>query len=595
LRDLFLRGLVLGGAAAALITEVLSPFHLLNRWTLGAFWAAMLAFAVWRLWSRPLPYGRGSVSGFAEWGIAVAIGAIAACIGLAAALAPPNSADAMAYHMPRVVYWAQAGSVAFFPTPYFNQVMLGPMAEYLNLHSYLISGGDHFINLLTFGAWLASIVAVSTLAGAMGLGRLGQWLAALFCATLPDGILQASGAKNDWLLTLWLIAAVYFTVRRDAPFAGLALGLALLTKATGYLFAPGVLAVAWFWKGRWQAKSGTDPQIGAPAPLWIVAGILLLNTPQYWRNWRLSGSPLGYDSAQGDGFFRWRNEHLRWRAAVSNLLRNGSEQLGARSERWNQGVYDAVLRAHQALKLDPQDPDTTWRWSRYETPRNANHEANANNRWHLLLLGAAFVWAAWRKERRWIWYGGALAAGFLLFCFYLKWQPFQARLELPLFVLGAPLGGWLLERLRPRALTALVCLFLVGGARLPAVDNWTRPLKGPTSLFRTSRESNYFADMGQWGNRASYLQAVEAAAQSPCDVVGIDISENQLEYPFQALLRERKSKVQFVHTGLGNATQACAVLCPDCEGNDKKLATYAGYGSPLKIGRFWWFGPPVRP
>jgi hypothetical protein len=550
LRDLFLRGVVVAGAATALVTEGLSPFHLLNRWTLAAFWliVAGASWAYLRGRARGPAADRGVRPTKAEWVIAAAIAAIASCIGVAAWLAPPNSADAMAYHMPRIVYWAQAGSIAFFPTPYFNQVMLGPMAEYLGLHSYLISGGDHFINLLTFGAWLASVVAVSALAGAMGVGRLGQWLAALVCATLPDGILQASGAKNDWLLTLWLVAVVYFAVRRNAAFVGLALGLALLTKATGYLFAPAVLAAGWFWKGRWQAK--------APAPLWIAAGILLINAPQFVRNWRLSGSPLGYDSAHGNGFFRWRNEHLGWRATVSNVLRNGSEQLGARSAAWNRGVYDAVLRAHHALGIDPQDPDTTWRWSRYEAPRNANHEANANNRWHLLLLATAFVWAAWRRERRWVWYGGALAAGFLLFCFYLKWQPFQARLVLPLFVLGAPLGGWLLERVRPWCLTLAVCLFLVSGARLPALENWTRPLKGPNSLLRTSRDMNYFADMGQWNNRASYLEAVDRAARSGCNFVGIDISENQLEYPFQALLRERNPRVRFTHSGQG----VCGVL-----------------------------------
>ncbi len=130
-------------------------------------------------------------------------------------------------------------------------------------------------------------------------------------------------------------------------------------------------------------------------------------------------------------------------------------------------------------------------------------------------------------------YGAALAAAFLLFCFYLKWQPFMARLELPLFVLGAPLAAYLLDRLRPRWIPALVCLLLVSGARLPAIDNWTRPLKGPHSLLRTARNDNYFSDMGQWNNRASYLEAVDATARSGCRLVGIDISENQLEYPFR--------------------------------------------------------------
>ena len=578
MRNLFLPGVTLALVAAALLTELLSPLHLLVRWVLLPCWVALFAAGAVVFWRRhpKLPPIRP-----AEIAVAAAILPIAACIALAAWLAPPNSADAMAYHMPRVVYWSQAASVAFFPTLYFNQITLGPLAEYLMLHSCVITGGDHFINLLTCGAFLASIVAVSALAGALGLGRTGQALAALFCATLPDGILQASGAKNDWILTLCLVLAVYFAVRRNVAFMGLALGLAILTKATAYLFAPPLLLATIPWNRR--------------AFAWLAAGVLLINTPQYARNLRLSGSPLGYDSAQGDHFFRWRNEHPGCRSTVSNALRHASEQLGARSPRWNQAVFDAVLRAHRALGLDPQDPATTWPWSRYEPPRNANHEANANNRWHLLLLALAAALAAFRRDRRWLVYSAALAAAFLLFCFYLKWQPFLSRLELPLFVLGAPLGAWLLDAVRPRCVTILVCLFLVSAARLPATENWTRPLRGPQSLFRTARDANYFADMGQWNNRASYLESVELAARGGCGLIGIDISENQLEYPFQVLLRERRPEVRFVHTGVENASaryyptpppHPCAVWCPDCAGNAKKLELYRSYGQPQVIGRF---------
>jgi len=246
----------------------------------------------------------------------------------------------------------------------------------------------------------------------------------------------------------------------------------------------------------------------------LALGVLLLNGPQYWRNLQLSGSPLGYDSAQGDGFFRWRNERPGWKSTVSNALRHLSEQLGARSPGWNQAVYRAVLRAHAALGLDPQDPGTTWRWSRYDAPLNANHEANANNRWHLLLLVAAIALAAFPQRRAGCFTAAGLAAAFLLFCFYLKWQPFLARLELPLFVLAAPLAGMLLESLRPAWLALPVCLLLLANARLPLLENWTRPLRGPHSLWVETRDEAYFNDMGQWNNRASYLQAVGLTARS---------------------------------------------------------------------------------
>jgi hypothetical protein len=137
----------------------------------------------------------------------------------------------------------------------------------------------------------------------------------------------------------------------------------------------------------------------------------------------------------------------------------------------------------------------------------------------------------------------------------------MARLELPFFVLSAPVAALLLEWVRPRSLAPLACLFLLSTARLPALQNWTRPLQGPASLFRTARDDNYFNDMVQWDNRASYLEAVGRVAASGCDTVRIDIRYNTLEYPFQALLRERNPRVRFTHVG-----PACAVLCIDCPG-----------------------------
>jgi hypothetical protein len=575
---------VVFGVAAVLVTELLSPFHLLRPIPLAVAWLAIAAAAVFYCWwgrrfrlPHPLLF---------EALIAAMAAIIAALAGLAAILSPPNSADAMAYHLPRVVYWAQSGSVAFFPTPYFNQITLQPLTEYLMLHTWLLTGGDHFINLIAWAAFVGCVIGTSAIAAALGLGTRAQAMAALFCATLPNAILQASGAKNDMLLAFWLVCAVYFAARRDVAFTGLAVGLALATKATGYLFLPVLLGPVIVVPDRKRMAA------------WLAAGVLLINTPQFIRNWRLSGSPLGYDSAQGDGVFRWRNESFGWKPTLSNAVRHISEQLGARSPRWNQSVYDAAIAIHRALNIDPADPATTWPGARFEPPINANHEANANNRWHLLLIVMAAIFAVVTRNRTFTLYAVGLLLAWLCFCAYLKWQPFLARLELPLFILAAPLAACLLQSLRLPLLQFAVCLFLFNAARPAALENWTRPLKGPRSLFVTARSDNYFSDMGQWNNRASYLESVARTAASGCRTVGIDISENQLEYPFQALLRQRNPAVRFVHTGVENASaryappnppSPCVVLCPDCIGNQKKIALYAPVGPPIEIGRFLLF------
>ena len=342
MRDLFLRALVGFAVAAVLITEILSAIGQLHRGALLIAWVAVAAVSAFcfRHVRRPQPHAALSLVGA---GIGVAIGFIVLLIGITAALSPPNTFDALAYHLPRIVYWAQARSVEFFPTSYLNQISLPPAAEYIMLHTYLAVGSDHLVNLISTVAFAGCIIGVSAVTGAMGAGNRAQLFAALVCATLPGAILQASGPKNDILLALWLVSAVYFVLRGDAMFAGLSIGLAIATKSTAYIFILPLIAV-----------HIRRPRLVRLA-FSIIAGVLLLNAPQYWRNFEFSGSILGFDSPFGDETFKYRNQQVGWKPAVSNILRHTSEQLGG-TEHWNQHVYDSVLRAHTWLVLIPMIP-----------------------------------------------------------------------------------------------------------------------------------------------------------------------------------------------------------------------------------------------
>ncbi len=602
MRDAAPRVVVVAAAAGALLTEILSPFHLVNRTWLAIGWAVVAAAGAGYLRKRRWdPVGTPSVGPF-EIAMWLTAGAITVVVAVTAWLAPPNTFDGLEYHMPRIVYWAQAGSVEFFPTTYLNQISAPPLSEYLMLHTYVLSGGDHFVNLVSWVAFAGCVVGVSGIARAAGLGPRGQALAALFCATLPSAILQASGVKNDCMTALWLVSVVYFALQADLPFFGLALGLALATKGTAYLFAPPLVAAVWIvrpLKGRRQWTA---------AGLWVLGGVLLVNGPQYVRNLRFSGSPLGYGAPFDNGAVRWRNAEFGWKPTVSNALRHLSEQLGTGNPRWNRGVYDAALAAHRWLGIDPQSPATTV-WSDYGVPKNTRHEADANSRWHLLLLAITAGWAGWTAWRKrgglWLVYAVSLGLAFLLFCGYLRWPDYSARLFLPLFVLGAPLAAAALARVRPAWLLAPVCLFLADTARLPALENWTRPLRGPHNLFAIPRDRAYFTDVPLPDAERNYRAAADGVLRLGCHRVGIDIGEGQLEYPLQALLRERDGAVRFQHVGVENGTRnygareagpPCAVVCLQCAGKPGKLAEYGWAGEPRPFGGLVLFASePRRP
>ena len=578
MRERFLKGLVWFGAVLFVSTELLSIFSSVTRVPLVLFWSVAAGFAVYRLTRNPPVLHWRGFDPVVLVCVTVSL-VILALTAVTAAFSPPNSSDAMAYHMPRVVYWAEQGSIRFFPTQYFNQIMLQPFAEYLMLHTYVLSGGDRLVNFVQWFASLASVIGVSCAARLLGSKARGQALAALFCATIPSGILASSGAKNDYFLAMWLIVAVCFALRfrgsgstSDALYMGASAGFALLTKGTAYLFLP------------WPLLAILAPR---KKLLFAVALALAVNAPQYVRNYDLSGSIMGFDSAQGDGFFRWRNERFGWRETASNFIRNTSDQLGARSKAWNEGVYRTDLALHKAIGIDVNDPATTWRWTTFGPPINANHEANAPNRWHLAIFVVLFFFL---RDRRRAMYAASLIAGFIAFCAYLKWQPNFSRLQLPLFVLAAPLAG-IVEKAGRRGIAQIAfCLLLLDNARAPALENWVRPLKGPRSVLHVPRDQQYFSDLSQWNNRESFLETVDLLKNSHCDTVGIDITRLQIEYPIEALFHGR-----FLHAGVENASshyrqpvpeKACAVVCLDCLGDTGHLALYGDYPNSREIGKF---------
>jgi hypothetical protein len=101
--------------------------------------------------------------------------------------------------------------------------------------------------------------------------------------------------------------------------------------------------------------------------------------------------------------------------------------------------------------------------------------------------------------------------------------------------------------------------------------------------------------MGQWNNQTTYKKAVDLLAKSSCHTVGIDITNLTLEYPLQALLRDRNPAATFLHTGVQNASAryappvsapACAVACLDCAGDAKRLSLYKDFPIHVPIDRF---------
>jgi hypothetical protein len=557
-RSTFLAACVAWGVLLTGLTELLGVLKAFDLPGVAAAWAASsaglaLAFAVrWRAlppprWP-PVPRVEGSVCA-----VVIALGALAAALATIAILAPPNTWDSMTYHMARVEHWIQNRTPGFYPTHSQRQLLMPPWAEYAIAHLQILSGGDRFASLVQWFAFLGSAAGVSLVAAHLGTGSGGQALSAVYCATLPGAILQATSTQTDLVTAFWLVVAVVFGFRCSrvpepwaALAAGAALGLAVLTKPTAYFY--GFPFAVWFIAScirRHQRR-------GLAACSLAAAAALVLNLAVYARTLDLFGTPLGPGwpaefrrpptVSQGDGNFALK---LAAKAAENLCL-----QLGTPVKALNDRVLGAVRTLdrvrHASIDAAPDG-------MRIDA---SPHEDFAGNAVHVALgallvaLGCLGALPSSAKTRLYLL---ALASGYLLFVYYVPFLPWNTRLQLPLLVLFAALCGPLLERPSLRVVRSVLVATLLALCLPWVLWNRSRRLVGKNNVFQLDRTTQYFRN--DPAREAGFRAMARFIGENRCRTVGILATGDTWEYPLWILTRaEGRDLVRFYHHAVGNVS-----------------------------------------
>jgi Dolichyl-phosphate-mannose-protein mannosyltransferase len=612
-RPALLAGAVAWGVALTASTELLSAFGALNAATVAASWLVVcgaLAVVGWRSGRLSVAIGASRARSHPSttrclrlawpWTL-LALGTVALWLALlgVALIAPPNTWDSMTYHMPRVMHWIEDGGVRPYPTGILRQLYMGPGAEFAILHLQLLSGGDRFANLPQALSMLGVMLGVSVIAQQLGGSYPVQVAAALIAGTVPIGVLEATGTQNDEVLAFWLVCFVVFALRvADGPdtasalLAGASLGLAILTKSTTYFFAlPFAVWLVLALVGRARRR--------AWKPLAAIAGLaLVLNAGQYARNVLVFESPFGRGD-EGGPTFRYMNDALTPPLFASNVVRNLALHLVATPRTAvNRAVADAVIRAHERLGVDVDDPRSTFGDTPFAT-QFAYGEDTAGNPLHLavIVLAAllALVWRPPLTSARTRVYGLAVAGGFVLFCAVLRWQPWHSRLQLPLFVLAAPFVALVFGALSRPLLAALGAALLLGAVPY-ALNNAARPLVGPASVLAVGREQQYFANRPAL--RAPFLAARDALAELGCRRLGYLAQGNDWEYPLWALTEAADRPLEIEHVAVPNASarfarpfSPCAVVSVTADPTTSIVLDGTMYGESLSAPPITVFAP----
>jgi hypothetical protein len=553
-RSPFLSASIVWGTLLAVITEGLSRVTAIHYFGIWLTWLlvdiSLIGIYFYRLKTlkiKPFNFRLRPITSDANvWVGIIGIGIIFILTAVVAIASPPNNWDSMTYHMSRVVNWIQNQNINHYPTHILRQLDLAPWSGYAILHFQILSNGDRLANLVQWGSMVGSVIGVSLIAKQLGANLKGQVLASVLCATIPMGVLQASTTQNDYVVSFWMVCLTWGVLwLAQIPYSfhalcmiSLSLGLAILTKATAYIYAlPFCIWLLSIGVRHYRYKSWQ--------PILLVGlPVIFLNINFWLRNFEVFGDPLGVAGKVT------QNRLFTIQAIASNIIRNLSIHLGSVFTPLNEALDSSILAFHDLISLSAFDPRTTYEGTVFKIPVGAIYdqimlsEDTAGNFVHLLLILAALLVyisrpAIHSKLRHQ--YVLTLLLCFLIYNIVLAWQPWASRLHLPIFVLFSSfLGCVYSEYIQHQVVRLSLILMVLIGALPYTFFSVNRPLFSH-QYFLTNIESIFYVDRAtQYFNRRTslapvYQEAVAFLQAQQCKKIGFELGFDSWEYPFWAL------------------------------------------------------------
>lgn len=532
------------------------------------------------------------------------VAGILALLFLIAMLSPPNTMDALLYHLPRIMHWLQNGSLEPYSTQYVVQLMFPPWPEMAILTFVSLGESDETANLIQWLSLVGSLIGVSGIVSLLGGSSKAQLLALVFALSVPMAILQATSSQTDLVVTIWIIAMSYLVivsqrrslVRAEILALGGALGLSVITKATAYVLA--FPLIIWYLVGQYK-RGGVSQAIRGVLPVAFLAAVINLG---YWgRNISAFGRIFGpsdvvnTSTILGDPTNSIQGYPIAIIRAVLVNFVSPWEELNSHLE----SLFDAGASFFSAELLSFP---LTWAW---------NHEDLAGNPVHIVvgalaLIGLIYL-ARSGKSNRIGMYAVACASVIAIYPLILSYSSTQIgiRYQLPIFFLIAPIVGLVAVRLLSSRVVFLMIFFFIFLSFPWVLFNSSRPLIGMTqdpkgleidctfgctrigSILEVSRQDLLFANSREIQEPATSI--VETLALLECDQVGLRIDSHDPEYPYWQLIGApvNGSRIETLYPvyGLGRllppSFRPCAIICTICDKEERLhgldlLASYGG-------------------
>jgi len=472
----------------------------------------------------------------------------------------PSTTDAMNYHIPRVMHWLNNSTTIQISVRNFHDFM-PPFPEYILLHLYSITDSDR---LLFFSQWIAFVTSVF-LCGEIfillkGDKKLKQSVI-LMSALTPIAIMESVSTQVDLQSNVFILLAVYVGLilintkkTRYALILGVIFGLGMLTKQTFAAFAIIPCSLLLY-------LIRIDWRKGVIAVVIIAVLAFVMQLSFFNQNIRLYGNFSGQQLiGRGNIFF---NEIISPQAAFSTMLKNAFINIPVPVGK--EIAENFLINLSSFIGIDINDarimvnPSLKFHLLSIIYPQE---DMVSNPIQLILILITGFLLILyWKKIPNVLikYLFIFLIVSFIFFSLILKWNLYNIRLEIPIFMIGMVLSYLILSisKVGKKILSISLIVSLPLGIVIILL-NVSRPYISyntfydtvrsyappnsvlPEAFYTRSRTRQYFNARPYWFDPYDKVTNL-ILQQKDSPQIKLDIMD-EFEYPLWVLLKEKGVK-----------------------------------------------------
>lgn len=478
-----------------------------------------------------------------------------------AMLTVPYNWDSMSYHLARIAHWKQNASVAHYVTGEIRQLTSPVLAEFVNLHVYILHGSnDSALNLLQAVSYIVNAVVIYGICAKIGIRQKMRYMGMLLYLSMPIAFAEALSTQVDEFATFWLLAYVYLLLdytggQRKAEWSADCMRQVVCMAcciAFGYLTKPSVLVGVLFFTmwmiGVMLRRKDNRKCMGIYAVCMIVtAGVLVL--PEILRNLKtfhaVSAPIAGARQLAGT----WNPLYL-----LINGMKNISLNLA------NIYLYHGdfligkiIFKLASIFHVEINDPSIAEDGREFfvTAAQNYAHDTAGNP---VIVIGFLVLFLyflihqkEYKKNAREKGYILTAGLSFLFFCLIVRWEPYANRYIISYLALLCPVIMAIVQNIYEKSAVrgSVLCGLLVF---VCLVDLYGLIYYHGNVCYEqesdSRRSDGYF--VYKENSADEYTDLINTIDSLNIRELGVDIASDAYEYPIWAMLRDQKIRIESI-------------------------------------------------